>query len=169
MLADFGFMRVTTVSIRVSSQEQGTIAFMAPELLLPDKFDLKKGVPSTEADIYALGMTVYQVLTGKWPFFPRREAEVVHAVVSGERPPKPENAEEIGITEVLWDLLRACWREDRTTRPAIAEVLGKFCEITGEGKTTDSILGGFSASRLNTGNRSSLISYSSSLTAVSRE
>jgi len=167
VLADFGFMRVTTTSVKASSQQQGTLAFMAPELLLPDKFHLKKGVPSPEADIYALGMTVYQVLTGKWPFFPRREAEVVHAVVSGERPPKPENAEEIGITEVLWDLLRACWREDRTTRPAIAEVLNKFCEITGEGKTIDSTLGGYSAPRLTTGNRSPVISHSSSLAAIS--
>ena len=111
---------------------------MAPELLLPDKFQLKKGVPSLEADTYALGMTVYQVLTGKWPFFPRREAEVVYAVVSGERPAKPENAEEIGITDVLWNLLTACWCEERTARPPITEVLSKFCEITGEDKTTDS-------------------------------
>jgi len=169
MLADFGFMRVATVTVKASSQEPGTIAFMAPELLLPDKFQLKKGVPSPEADIYALGMTVYQVLTGKWPFFPRREAEVVHAVVSGERPPKPGNAEEIGITQLLWNLLTACWCEERTGRPPITEVLSKFCEITGEGKTTDSASGGFSDLRLNTGNRSSIISHSSSSTAVSSE
>ena len=142
---------------------------MAPELLLPTMFGLQKGVPSQEGDIYALGMTVYQVLTGKWPFFPRREGEVVHAVISGERPPKPENAEEIGMTEILWDLLRECWKEDRTTRPAITKVLDTFCEITGEGKTIDSTRGEFSVPRLNTGNRSSIVSHSSSSTAVSCE
>ena len=169
MLADFGFMRVATATVKASSQEQGTIAFMAPEILLPGRFNLTKGVPSPEADIYALGMTVYHVLTGNWPFFPRREGEIVHAVVRGERPAKPENAGEIGMTEVLWDLLSACWRENRTARPAITEVLNKFCEITGEGKTTDFTFWGFSDLRVNTGNRSSVVSQSSSLTAVSCE
>ena len=111
---------------------------MAPELLFSAKFGLDKGVPSKEADIYALGMTVYQVLTDKWPFFPRREAEITHAVISGERPPKPENSESIGITEAVWDLLRECWREDRATRPNILNVLGRFRSITGEAKSTDS-------------------------------
>lgn len=54
---------------------------MTPELL-PAKFGLSKEIPSKEADVYAFGMTVYQVLTGKWPFFPRRETEVMLAVVS---------------------------------------------------------------------------------------
>jgi serine/threonine protein kinase len=140
ILTDFGFTRVTTISVRVSSEEPGTASFMAPELLLPTRFGLDKGVPSKEADIYALGMTVYQVLTGKWPFFPRREAEVFHAVIAGERPPKPENAERIGMTEVVWNLLRECWREDRTARPNISDILGRFCGITGERRTTDSII-----------------------------
>lgn len=162
-------MRAVTVSVRASSQEQGTIAFMAPELLLPEKFGIKKAVPSKEADIYALGMTVYQVLTGNWPFFPRREGEVVHAVILGERPPKPGNAEEIGMTEDLWHLMEACWRENRKVRPAIAEVLSKFYDITGEGKTIDSTVGEFSVLGLNTGNRSSIVSHTSSSTAVSCE
>ena len=142
---------------------------MAPELLLPTKFGLERGVPSKEADIYALGMTMYQVFTGKWPFFPKREVEVMHAVMSGERPPKPENAEGIGMTEVVWDLLTRCWREDKTTRLAIAEVLKKFHEITGEGKTADSMHEEFPAPQLNTGKRSSVVSQSSSLTVVSYE
>lgn len=129
---------------------------MAPELLRPDKFDLSKGVPSKEADVYALGMTVYQVLTGRWPFFPKREVEVGLAVISGQRPLKPENAEEIGMTEVLWNLMERCWRADRATRPPTTEVLREFYEITGENKTTDTF--GGSTTRLSTGNRSSLVS-----------
>ena len=113
---------------------------MAPELILSAKFGLDKGLPSKEADIYALGMTVYQVLTDKWPFFPRRDAEIFHAVISGERPPKPENAESIGITEAVWDLVRECWREDRKTRPIIADILGRFCHITGVRRSTDSVI-----------------------------
>ena len=141
MLADFGFTRVTTLSVRISSEEPGTTSFMAPELLYSTRFGLDKGVPSKEADIYALGMTVYQVLTGKWPFYTKREVEVMNAVISGERPPRPDNAEKIGMTEVVWELLGECWREDRTKRPIISEILRRFCEITGKGKTTDSAIG----------------------------
>ena len=169
MLADFGSTRITTTPVEMSSKEQGTASFTAPELLFPTDFGLKKGVPSKEADIYALGMTVYQVLTGKCPFFPMREAEVTHAVALGERPRKPENAESIGMTGVVWDLLRECWKENRTTRPTIVEVLKGFCEITSEKKTTDSTLRGLAAPRLNTGKHSSPISQVSSSTAVSCE
>ena len=123
--------------MKTLTEESGTVSFMAPELLHSARFGLEKGVPSKEADIYALGMTVYQVLTGQWPFYPKREAEVVLAVISGKRPPKPENAEEIGMTGVVWELMGKCWREDRTKRLNILQVLKKFCIITGEGQTID--------------------------------
>jgi len=165
VLADFGLTRVMTYSVKMSSKEHGTTSFMAPELLLPGKFGLYKEIPSKEADIYALGMTMYQVLTGEQPFFPRRVGEVVHAVISGERPPKPENAEEIGMTEAVWDLLRDCWKEDRTARPTATEVLRKFCEIAGEGKT-DHTSEGFPVPLSNPCDRGSVISRCTSSTAI---
>lgn len=142
MLADLGFTRVTTISIMMSSEGgDGTAHFMAPELHLPSMFGLDKGVPSKEADIYALGMTVYHVLTGRWPFFPKRETEIIHAVISGERPSKPENARAIGITELMWELLEECWKRDRMARPDVSRILRVFCEATGERNTIDSAIG----------------------------
>jgi serine/threonine protein kinase len=139
MLADFGFIRITTVPARVSSEVEDTAFFMAPELL-PRKSGLDETVPSKEADVYALGMTIYQILTGKRPFSPRRKAGVINAVISGERPAKPENAESIGIPDVVWDLLRECWKEDRATRPNTSDILGKLRSITAERKTTDAAI-----------------------------
>lgn len=166
MLADLGFTRVTTISIRLSSEGEGTAAFMAPELLLPQKFGLEKGVPSKEADIYALGMTVHQVLTDKWPFFPKRETEIITAVVSGKRPPKPENAEEIGMTEDLWNLLQECWKEDQGMRPVISKIMRTFCNITGEGKTTDYTTGAALPRLDNAGKRDSVDSRGSWITRL---
>ena len=136
MLADFGFTRITN-SVKETTVGTGTVYFMAPEILHSTKFGLEKGVPSKEGDVYALGMTVYQVLTGEFPFYPRREFEVIHAVLDGERPPKPKNAEEIGMKEAVWELMGECWREKREERPAMPEILKKFHEITGETKTID--------------------------------
>ncbi|KAF9789247.1 kinase-like domain-containing protein [Thelephora terrestris] len=124
MLADLGFTRVATISAKASSAEQGTVNFMAPELLAPPKFGLEKGV-----------------LTGKRPFFPKKELEIILPVISGARPTKPENAEAIGMTEDIWNLLQETWREDREKRPDISKILGTFCDITGERKAIDSTMG----------------------------
>ena len=132
LLADFGSActLATPVEMPDEGEEQGTPSFMAPELLLPTKFGLEKGGPSKEADIYALGMTAYQVLTGKPPFRPMRKAAIIRAVISGERPAKPENAEEIGMTEFVWNLLKECWGEDRRRRPTIYGFLTRLRLIT---------------------------------------
>jgi len=41
----------------------GTVPFMAPELLVPARFGLRRCTPSKEADVYAIGMVTYQVHT----------------------------------------------------------------------------------------------------------
>ena len=41
----------------------GTTPFMPPEHLVPSRFGLDRCTPSKEADIYAMGMVVYQVRT----------------------------------------------------------------------------------------------------------
>ena len=140
ILADFCFTRIAAIAMGSSSEDQATPSFMAPELFLSAKFGLTKGKPSKEADIYALGMTIYQVLTGKLPFPQRRKARVMYVVMLGGRPAKPENAEEIGMTDVVWGLLKGCWEEERMTRPNAAEVLKKFYEIASENKPTNPTL-----------------------------
>jgi len=64
-LADFGFMTMVfdpTRSIAFSAQlEGGTVAFMSPELLVPQEFGDKGAVPTPQADIYAFGLVIFQV------------------------------------------------------------------------------------------------------------
>ena len=65
-LADFGF--ITTIlfpdqKLSESAQmEGGTMAFTAPELLVPHKFGKKEAMPTTQADIYSFGLVIFQVL-----------------------------------------------------------------------------------------------------------
>lgn len=42
-------------------------------------------------------------------------------IVGGERPERPQDT---GLTDVLWDMTRACWRQDPAHRPAMAGVVG---------------------------------------------
>ena len=107
-------------------ENKGTWSHMAPELLFPGKFGLSDGRVSKQADIYAFGMVVFEVLTGRVPFTGegRWFAEIVMRVMEGKRPSKPENAEGIGFGKGTWELVQLCWSENRDERPT-AKVIAK--------------------------------------------
>jgi serine/threonine protein kinase len=61
LLSDFGIALVAQTSRRHTAEEiLGTVAYMAPEQL--------HGKPRPESDQYALGVTVYEWLSGRLPF-----------------------------------------------------------------------------------------------------
>jgi hypothetical protein len=64
-----------------------------------------------------------QVLTGKSPFNYATVHECIHAIIEGVRPEKPKDAEAIGLSAALWELVQACWSEDRTRRPRIRVIV----------------------------------------------
>ena len=88
----------------------GTLSWMSPELLDPPRFG-SDGCPTRESDLYALAMVIYevswvhslrwlltyqsQVLTGLQPFHHMFAYTVVSAVLRGERPEKPLDAESV--------------------------------------------------------------------------
>ena len=65
---------------------------MGPELLLPEKFDLKHSRPTKLSDCYAFGMVIYEVLSGEVPFRHYGRYVVVAKVLEGERPERPRGA-----------------------------------------------------------------------------
>jgi len=102
----------------------GTPPYMAPELIYPSKFGLPRLQLSREADIYAFGMVIYEVVMGVRPFGLEncRVEEVIFLVLDGKRPMKPENVETAGFGRGVWDIVERCWKEDRTQRPKISDV-----------------------------------------------
>lgn len=63
------------------------------------------------------------MLTGTLPFGKQTETGVVVKVLSGERPPKPTNALELGLSDEVWKLLEDCWQTERKLRPLVKDVL----------------------------------------------
>jgi serine/threonine-protein kinase len=79
-LSDFGISRVLTAG-SVSHNVAGTPAYMAPEA-----FDRRRNV---HTDIWSVGVILYEMLTGRLPFYAENMSEVMAAVLTKEPDPLP--------------------------------------------------------------------------------
>ena len=96
---------------------------MSPELLDPSKFGLENSRRTKESDCYALGMVVYEVLSGQVPFGTQYTNYVVTSkIIDGERPEVPEGPERVWFTDDLWETLELCWSHQPEGRPTIGTV-----------------------------------------------
>ena len=132
-LADFGLSVLIpgTQGTVTTTTAGGTPFYMAPELLLPRKFNKTSAHPTKPGDIYAFGMTMFEVLTGFQPFYDKdlNSFEIVLHVANGGRPTKPENFEQIGFGDGTWELVKECWVEESESRPTIEQVLSHLKRV----------------------------------------
>lgn len=78
-LMDFGIARLETATrLTANNKVIGTVEYMAPELL-------KGKEPSKASDLYAVGVLIYEMLTGKTLFVANSEAALVYSIVN-EKP-----------------------------------------------------------------------------------
>jgi len=91
---------------------------MGPELIDPQRFDLKDSRPTNSSDCYALGMVVYETMSGHLPFHHHTDLTVFVKVLAGEHPTRGA-----GFGESLWEMLTRCWTPWPNKRPSIQDVL----------------------------------------------
>jgi len=106
-----------------SYKEGGTAPWMGPELLDPGSFGLKDSRPTKESDRYALGMVVYEVLSGQVPFSAYRDCAIVLAILRGERPERPQGTQGSWFTDGIWKMLELYWRPQPGDRPSLDTML----------------------------------------------
>ncbi|KAG9087555.1 ATP binding [Ceratobasidium sp. UAMH 11750] len=129
-LADFGnavgrdrsLLFTTTTSYTSIS-----LRWAAPELLQGST------THTMESDIYALGMTILETVTGKIPYVEKTDVAVISAVLARkELPMKPKDAmllkNERG--DILWALLVSCWSHEPNDRPNATKVASTMREIS---------------------------------------
>ena len=91
---------------------------MSPELIVPEKFGFEKSRPAESSDCYALGMVIYETVSGKVPFHECMDTAASVKVIQGERPTRGE-----AFSDDLWKMLELCWAFQPDDRPNIFDVL----------------------------------------------
>ena len=101
----------------------GTVRWMSPELLDPERFGLKENRPTPESDCYALGMVIYEVLSGQAPFSTYNSFTVLRKVLDDERPERPQGEAGKLFTDSIWDIAQQCWKTVPKERATAKTVL----------------------------------------------
>lgn len=117
-IMDFGVARLATAAsaITLAGATVGTPAYMAPEQLLSEEVDGR-------ADLYAVGVVLYECLTGARPF-DAPSPYVLVARVLKEEPVSPVVANP-SVPPALGDVILKLLAKDPAQRPASAAELGK--------------------------------------------
>ncbi|QRV73432.1 Serine/threonine-protein kinase [Ceratobasidium sp. AG-Ba] len=138
MITDFGnaVLEYGTIQFTKTSQLPGfTVRWTAPEILISEDF-----AQSEKADVYALGMTILEVMSGKVPFANQKhEIRLIAAIVTKNlTPDRPEEAIPVGNerSDRLWKLLGQCWSSEPAERPSADEVAEMMVKIM-TGKAED--------------------------------
>jgi len=124
-LADFSLLTIASDQSNavVSCLEGGTVQWMSPELLYPERFDLVKSRPTEKSDCYAMGMVIYEVLSGQTPFSQSILSATIAKVLEGRRPERPQGEGGKPFTDTIWRLLELCWKHQPSDRANATAIL----------------------------------------------
>ena len=131
-LADFGIaasIAGTTGNFTTDVLSAGTPPYMAPQ-------QIEGRRPQASDDIYALGATFYDLLTGTPPFY---QGEVIHQVLNVPPTPMEERLRELGASNDIPDyvgaMVMACLQKEPEKRPVSAAAIRDW--IKSKGKKVD--------------------------------
>jgi tetratricopeptide (TPR) repeat protein len=118
-LSDFGLARSIASRLSAEGAVIGTVFYLAPELALGQAYDGR-------ADLYALGVMLYELVTGRLPFM----ADDPVAVISQHlhAPVVPPRARDEGIPPALDALILRLLSKDLQERPASAAEVRRALE-----------------------------------------
>lgn len=112
-VCDFGMARVLEEGItELLTSQLGTVSHMPPELLHLEERRLSK-----KADIWAIGMLLYEIVAGEIPYKGMMVPSIILFVATGKRLSLPEHVE-----KYLVDIFHLC-QVDLDDRPSAEELL----------------------------------------------
>uniref|UniRef100_A0A0M3J6J8 Protein kinase domain-containing protein n=1 Tax=Anisakis simplex TaxID=6269 RepID=A0A0M3J6J8_ANISI len=111
LLGDFR-KAVIAKSKSVDPMKPVNLRWLAPEVF-------KTKCLNSSTDVYAFGMTLYEIFTGNVPYYTRTAQEIRRKIIAGEyfRPALNKT-----LNEDLCELMRKCWLEEASERPSMKDV-----------------------------------------------
>ncbi|XP_071486124.1 uncharacterized protein [Diadema antillarum] len=106
-----------------ASLPKGKLCYLAPEVLAgarvsPPELVTEAG-PTQQTDVYAFGVTLFEILAGRWPM-PHACAEgLIYQTCTGKR----DNFHQVTCSANLKNLVRNCWSQDQQSRPSFPEIV----------------------------------------------
>ncbi|HEX5086482.1 MAG TPA: Stk1 family PASTA domain-containing Ser/Thr kinase [Nocardioides sp.] len=115
-VADFGLAKAVSATTQHTATGVliGTVSYVAPELVVEGRSDAR-------ADVYAVGVILYELLTGKKPHEGETPIQVAYKHVHEDVPPPSRMAP--GVPDYVDALVARATARDREQRPADAGVL----------------------------------------------
>lgn len=150
-ITDFGIAQIIDDTYSKSSDKQiiGTPKYMSPEMILGDK------IVDLRTDIYSLGITLYEFMTGKVPFGSNNESDMEIRTAHVNKLPAPPKELNPDIPEKLENIILRSIQKNPNKRFQTSE---EFIEEIDKLKLKDKVNGisrilGLTGSRNNTANR----------------
>ncbi len=96
----------------------GVISYVAPEILQGKEY-------TTASDIYSFGMIMWELITGRLPFWDQNnDLELIIKISKNFRPPIIQNT-----PKSYNELMQECWDSDPNKRPTTSDILEKLIII----------------------------------------
>ena len=112
---DFGMSKLTTAeALTQAGYTLGTPEYMAPEQCIGAAVEAR-------TDIYALGVLMYEALTGELPISSPNRRELLDLHQRQVPTPMTKRKPDLGIPEALDEIVMKCLKKKIGERPAIAE------------------------------------------------
>ncbi|KAG8768166.1 GTP-binding protein Rho1 [Ceratobasidium sp. 428] len=118
-LADFGNTKLKEQTLQLTTQTTTpfSLRWAAPEIL-------NNSPCSVAADVYALGMTIYEIVTGDVPYADKTDTAVLVEVLYHQRLPS-WNSGTVWVEngkDQLWQLMCDCWNREASLRPITSQI-----------------------------------------------
>jgi len=125
-IGDFGLARAVSANTTTGQALLGTIAYLSPELVT-------RGVADERSDLYAFGIMLFEMLTGKQPYTGDQPMQIAYQHAHSDVP--LPSSEATGVPPEFDHLVQWTTQRDASSRPADAREALAYLQAARRGET----------------------------------